>query len=140
MEQILSTYSLALVALTVLIIAILIQNVLTGFLAFTKKGGQTPGMLKGGPQDFGYRVLRTYGNSVECLPAFAVTLLLAIMVGVSPIWVNGLAVAHVVIRLLYWAAYYHKIGANTPGLRSPLYALGWLMNLILAVMVILALI
>lgn len=132
----LTAYHPALLALAILCVAVLIQNVLTGFFAFTKKGGQTPGMIKGGPEDFSYRVLRTYGNSVESLPAFAIIVFLAIVAGVSPKWVNLLAGIYVAIRLCFWAVYYHKIGARTPGIRSPLYGLGWLVNMILAVMTV----
>lgn len=138
MEQILTQYHPALLSLAILCVAVLIQNVLTGFLAFTQKGGQTPGMIKGRPEDLSYRVLRTYGNSVESLPAFSIIVFLAIVVSVSPKWVNLLAVIYVVIRLCFWAVYYHKIGAKTPGLRSPLYGLGWLTNMILAVMTVMA--
>lgn len=139
MREILVHYHVALMSLAVLCFAILIQAILTAVFAFSKKGGQQPGRLTGTPDDFSFRVLRTYSNSAENLPIFAVLVLLAILAGVSAAVLNWLAAIHVVLRLMFWAVYYSKVGAKTPGLRSPIYALSWLVMIILAVMVIVAL-
>lgn len=134
MEKLLLDYRLALLALVILCCSILMQSMMTPMFAFTKKGGQSPGRLVGGPQDFSFRVLRTHANSTENLPAFAVIVLIAIFIGVDAKWVNGLACAHVGLRLLFWPIYYSPLGAKTPGLRSPIYALALTLNLILGVM------
>ena len=71
-----------------------IQSFLTGVLGLAKSD-EVPGMpLKGNHADFSFRVIRTYGNSVETLPLFAATLFLAIATSASPAWVNGLAGLH----------------------------------------------
>jgi uncharacterized MAPEG superfamily protein len=87
-------YFPAVIALTTLIFAIPIQSFLTGVLGLAKSD-EVPGMpLKGNHADFSFRVIRTYGNSVETLPLFAATLFLAIATSASPAWVNGLAGLH----------------------------------------------
>ena len=139
MEKILLDYRIALFALVVLCCAVLVQSVMTGLFAFTKRGGQTPGKIIGDPQDFSYRVIRTHANSIENLPAFAVIVILAALVGVDTQWVNGLACAHVGLRLLFWPIYYSPIGAITPGLRSPIYALALIVNFILGILTLMAL-
>lgn len=140
MDTLLTHYRLAIIALIILCCTILIQSVMTGLFAFSKKGGQTPGRLVGGPQDFSYRVIRTHGNSAENLPAFAVIVILAIIVGVDARWVNGLACVHVALRFLFWPIYYSKIGAITPGLRSPVYALALISNFVLGIITLFTLI
>lgn len=136
----LSVYHPALLALAILCFVILFQSNLCAVFAFSKKGGQTPGSLKGTPEDFSFRVLRTYSNSTENLPAFIGALLVAIVAGVDPTWVNGLAGIHVLFRFFYWAVYYSKIGGPTPGLRTLTYVIAMLANLVLVVMSVLALI
>ena len=140
MDTMLKDYQLALLALVILCCAVMIQSVMTALLVFTKPTGQKPGAIKGGPQDFSYRVLRTYANSAENLPAFAAIVIVAIIASVDPKWVNGLACAHVGLRLLFWPIYYSPIGAITPGLRSPVYALALLINFVLGVMTAFAII
>lgn len=139
MEMILANYGQALTALMVLCIAVLIQAWLCAILAFSEKGGQTPGSIKGGPELFSWRVLRTYLNSTENIALFGLVLLTAMIVGVSPKWVNLLAIIHVGARLLFWPVYYSKIGIKTPGLRTLCYIAGNVANLALAIMTLLAL-
>jgi len=137
--DLISHYHPALVALAILCLAVLLQAVLTAVFAFSK-GEQAPGMpLKGGPDLHSFRVLRTYGNSTENLPAFIGALILAIMVGVKPSLVNWVAGIHVGFRLLYWMVYYSKAGAKTPGPRTALYLGGWLTSIILVVAALLRL-
>lgn len=131
-------YRPALIALTVLCLAVLVQSFLAGILGF-KDGVEVPGIpLKGNHQDFTFRALRTYGNSVENLPAFAIVVVLAVIVGASPGLVNWLAGIHVAIRLAYWGIYYSGIGKVAGGPRTGVYVLGWLVNLVLAVVVLIS--
>ena len=138
MTALIPEYGHALAALTILCIAVLIQSLLTAPLAFTGKGGQSPGKITGSPEQFSWRVLRTYMNSTENLAAFGVIVILAIIAGVSPKWVNLLASIHVGFRLLFWAVYYSKLGIKTPGPRTLCYVAAMLANLILAVMTLMA--
>ena len=135
----LAPYAPSLLALTVLCLAVLIQNFLTGPLAFLKEE-QAPGMpLRGDHQRLSFRVLRTYSNSVESLPAFGFAVLLAILAGGSPMTINGLAVLHVAFRLAFWAVYYAGIGKVAGGPRTLCYVGGSLSNLALAVIALLKL-
>ncbi len=133
-------YYPAILALTLLCLAILIQSVCCAIFAFNEKGGQKPGRVVGGPEQHSFRVLRTYLNSTESLPMFIGLLLAAILAGVSPKWVNILAFAHLGFRLLFWAVYYSRLGIKTPGPRTLGYLGGMLSNFALGVMTVLALI
>ncbi len=133
-------YHPALLALTILCLVVLLQSALCAVFAFSEKGGQKPGRIVGGPELHSFRVLRTYGNSTESLPMFIGILLVAIVVGVSPKWVNILAIAHLVFRLVFWAVYYSKLGMKTPGPRTLSYVFGMLSNFALGVMTVMVLI
>ena len=128
----LAAYQTAFSALAILVVAIIIQAFLTGALALGP-GHQMAGMpLQGTNTDFSFRVMRTYGNSVENLPMFATALLLTILAGVSPPIINWLAMLHVFSRLLYWAVYYSGIGNPGFGPRTIVYVIGLGVNLLLA--------
>lgn len=130
----LSAYSTALAALMVLVLAVLIQALFAGVIGLSKAGGELPGVpLQGDHRSLNFRVLRTYANSTENLPAFAVALLLAVLAGASPKWVNLLAALHVGFRLAFWGIYYSGVGKVAGGPRTISYVLGWMINLILAV-------
>ncbi len=129
-------YQPALLALAVLCLCVLLQSLLVAPLGFAS-GAETPGMpLKGSHIDRSFRVIRTYQNSVENLPAFIGVLIVALVVGVNATWVNWLAGIHLGARLLYWACYYSGVGANAGGPRSLAYVAGLLSNAILAGMTI----
>lgn len=128
----LAAYQPALTALIILCLAVLVQSFLAGVLGLAG-GEETPGLpLKGDHGKFSFRTIRTYGNSTENLPAFATTLLLAVFAGVSVAIVNWLAAIHVAIRLVYWAVYYNGAGKAGGGLRTIVYVLGLVTNIILA--------
>ena len=98
---------------------------------------ELPGIpLKGDHTKLSFRVLRTYANSTENFSVFVATLLLAIIAGVSPWIVNWLAGLHVAFRLVFWAVYYSGVGKVGGGVRTIVYVLGWLTNMVLAVIMI----
>ncbi len=128
----LAAYNPALVALTILCLAVLIQSFLAGILGLAG-GEETPGLpLKGNHEKFSFRTIRTYGNSTENLPAFATTLILAIIAGVGAALVNWLAILHVAFRIVYWAVYYRGVGKVGGGVRTIVYVLGLIANILLA--------
>ena len=130
----LAAYHPALVALTILCLAVLVQSFLAGILGLAG-GEETAGLpLRGNHEKFSFRTLRTYGNSTENLAAFATTVILAIFVGVGVALVNWLAILHVAFRLVYWAVYYKGIGKVGGGIRTIVYVLGLFANIILAVL------
>ncbi|WP_262694721.1 MAPEG family protein [Kordiimonas aquimaris] len=135
----LAAYQTALLVLAALCLIVLLQSFLGAPLAFIKNE-QVPGApLQGDHALFSFRVLRTYANSVESLPAFGFPVLLAVLVGVDAEMVNLLAVIHLVFRLAFWAVYYAGIGKPAGGPRTLCYVGGLLSNVVLIVMVILQL-
>ena len=136
----LSPYTTAIGALMLLVLAVLIQALLAGVIGLNKSGGELPGVpLQGNHASLNFRVLRTYANSTENLPAFAVTLMLAILAGASPKWVNLLAALHVTFRFAFWGIYYSGVGKVAGGPRTISYVLAWFTNLALAVVAVSAL-
>lgn len=130
----LAAYHPSLLALTILCLAVLVQSFLAGVLGLAG-GEETAGLpLRGNHEKFSFRTLRTYGNSTENLPAFATTLILAILAGVGAVLVNWLAILHVAFRMVYWAVYYKGIGKVGGGVRTIVYVLGLITNIILAVL------
>lgn len=131
-------YRPALLALTILCLAVLAQSFLAGVIGLGKSGEEPGKPLKGGHRDFSFRTLRTYANSVENLAVFGLIVFLAIISGANTSWVNWLVGGHVAIRLAYWAVYYSGVGKVAGGPRTMLYVAGWFANLALAVVTLLA--
>lgn len=124
-------YHPALVALSVLCLAVLLQALLTAPMAFAN-GDQTPGApIQGDHTVLSFRVIRTHANSVESLAPFGLALLIAILVGVNASLVNWLAVIHVVARLGFWAVYYSGKGKIAGGPRTICFVGGLISNFVL---------
>ena len=135
----LEAYQSALLALSILTLAVLIQGLLVAPLAFAKEE-EAPGMpLQGTHTNLSFRVIRTFANSTENLPMFIGALLLAICAGVDSTWVNWLAGLHVAFRLLFWVVYYAGVGKVAGGPRTIAFVGGWLTNTVLAGMAVYAL-
>ena len=66
-------------------------------------------------------------NSFESLPFFIGALVVSWQLGAPQAWVDGLAVAFVVLRMAYIACYLQ----DRATLRSVAWALGWVVNLLL---------
>ena len=133
---VLAQYNAAFACLAMLCLITLIQNFLTAPLAFASNK-QTPGMpLQHDYSDLSFRVVRTYQNSTETLPAFGFALLAAIFVGVSAFWVNLLAGFYVGFRLLFWVIYYGGIGKVAGGPRSIAFVGSLVTNITLACMAV----
>jgi uncharacterized MAPEG superfamily protein len=125
----LAPYKPALIATAILCLSVLIQSFLTAPLAFLKNE-QAPGMpLNGDHSLLSFRVLRTYVNSVENLPVFALSLVLALVLGLDAVIVNWLVAIHVVFRLIFWMVYYSGIGRVAGGARTLSYVGGVMANL-----------
>ena len=127
----LDAYKLALIGLAILCLIPLIQSFLAAPLAFIKDE-QQPGMpIKGDHSLFSFRVLRTYSNSVENLPAMGLAVVMAIMLSVSASLVNWLVIIHLLARLAFWFFYYSGIGKVAGGPRTMSYVVGLLSNIML---------
>ena len=130
----LAGYQPALLALAVLAVVVPVQGFLAGALGLARSD-EVPGRpLKGGHPDQSFRILRTYANSTENLPAFMAAVVLAIIAGAGAMLVNVLAVIHLVARLAYWLIYYGGIGKAGGGVRTIVYVIGLLANIGLSVL------
>ena len=125
-------YQPAIAASIILCLLVLIQGLLGAFFGILLGREEPGGKLKGDYNEFGFRTLRAHINSAENLPVFAFSLLLAIIAGASPGWVNWLAGLYVAVRALHWLIYYAGIGPNNNGPRTMVFGLGQTFNFVLA--------
>ena len=136
----LAAYKLSFLVLALLSLIVLIQSFSGAPLAFAPEH-QVPGMpIQHDHEHLSFRVLRTYANSVENLPALGFALLMAIAAGASPWAVNLLSGLHLAFRLAFWVVYYSGTGKVTGGPRTLAYVGGALANIGIAGMAIFALI
>ena len=127
-------YSLSVLGLLVLAAVILILSPIVAPLK--RRAGIAPGGLPEGGYDNGlYRLDRTYQNAVENFAIFAVPALLAMMLGIGQGFLALLVWIHVAARLVYNAMYLRKIGAPIGGIRTMVFAVGWLVNIVLVLAV-----
>ncbi len=134
------SYQPALLALSLLCLMVLLQNLLTAPFAFLKQQ-QSPGMpLKGDHSLFSFRALRTHANSVESLGPFGLIVIVAVLVGIQASLINWLASLHVILRLGFWLVYYSGKGKVAGGPRTICFVGGLLANFIIVITVFLKLI
>ncbi len=92
--------------------------------ALAKSGGgydnKAPRDWAPGLQGWRRRADAAHRNHFEALPAFAAAVLAAVVSGASPGWINALAVAFVVLRVVYTAVYI----ADQATLRSVVWVMG----------------
>ncbi len=137
MELQMAAYGAGLAGLAVLVLIVLVQSLMVGIAK--PAAGLTPGdQPKGDYESLIYRTHRVHQNSVEALVPFAATALAAILIGVIPWLVNVAVWLHVLLRLGFWVVYRQNVGKPVNGLRSMVFALGWLLNVILALAVLIA--
>ncbi len=135
----LDAYRVSLLVLATLSAMTLVQNFLTAPLAFIKEE-QVPGMpLRFDHSKLSFRVLRTYQNSAESLPAFIAAVLVAVVVGSTPTVINIAASVYLVARVLFWITYYNGRGRIAGGPRTMAFVICLIANLVIAVMAIVAL-
>ena len=136
MEQF-TDYSHALVAVAGVCLIALLQNFHVG-LQRGKHGLAPDAVIKDDYSDPVFRVFRVYANTVESLPAFVGAVVAAVLLGASAFWVNLFAALHLVIRLVYWWVYVSGTGKPQAGLRTFVFVAGWAMNVLIALMAIVA--
>ena len=138
MEDI-NDYAVGMLSLLAYVVIVLLQSALVG--AGKAKAGAIPGSEP--PADYEnplYRANRSHQNGVENMAAAAVALFAAILVGLSPWWVNLLMVLFLVFRIIYVVIYANNIGKATQGVRTFVYVASWAMLIVLCGMAIWALI
>jgi uncharacterized MAPEG superfamily protein len=98
-----------------------------------EKVGAAPGGSV--PEDYAtpaYRWQRAYANLTESLPAFAAAVLIAMLAGASPFWINLFAALFLVGRIAMAVVHVQGLGKPSGGLRSILYSVGWLATILIA--------
>lgn len=134
----LAAYKPSMLVLGILVLTQLVQSFLTAPLAYAS-GEQVPGMpLRHGFSKFSFRSVRTYQNTTENTPAFALAVLVAIVLGVPASLTNGLSWLYLSFRLAFWAVYYAGIGKQAGGPRTLAYVGGLLTNIVLGGAAVLA--
>ncbi|MCX8951835.1 MULTISPECIES: MAPEG family protein [unclassified Ruegeria] len=114
------------------------------FLApFSALAKQAKGLAPGATpeQDYAdkaYRLNRAYLNGTETLPAFVTVITAAILLGVSPFWVNLLASVALVARLAMLVVHLKGIGKPSSGPRTILYVIGWACMVVIGLMALVA--
>lgn len=92
-----------------------------GYRTFDNSNPRDPGFYKPG---IAFRALGAHINGIETFPFYAVAILLAEFRHSPQYWIDGLAVAFVMVRLLFVGAYL----GNWPTTRTLLWNLGFAIN------------
>ena len=130
-------YGLAIASVVIYAVIAQILNAATGI----RKGAVdlAPGGSHGA--DYGdpaYRLDRTYMNTIEMLVFYAAIVFAAILAGASPLWINLLATAGMILRVAANVVYLRGIGAPYGGLRTRIIIAASLCNLAMAVLAFVA--
>ncbi len=127
-------------AIASVLIFTLVVLFMAPFTALTKTSkGLAPGATpKQDYSDNAYRLNRAYLNGTETLPAYVTVTVAAILMGVSPFWVNLLASVALVARLIMLFVHIRGIGKPNAGLRSILYVVGWACMFVMGLMALVA--
>ena len=138
MENI-AAYNWGLIALLVFVLITLVQSALVGGKKAAAKltAGSDP---KSDYDSSLYRWHRAHQNAVENAALIFIALVACIFAGVSPWWVNLLMILFLVFRVAHSFILIQKIGAEVQSIRSYSYVAAWAVNIILAVMAIVALV
>ncbi|MGB7262839.1 MAG: MAPEG family protein [Albidovulum sp.] len=128
-------YGHAIVSLCLFALITLLLSPLSA--AGKEKAGLTPGSMPDAKYGESlYRLCRAHMNAVETMPVFAVVVFAAMVAGASALWVNILASAFLVSRLLMLFVHVKGIGAPVRGPRTFIYVFGWAILVGLAIMAI----
>jgi uncharacterized MAPEG superfamily protein len=101
------------------------------------------GLAPGAPHapDYGdpsYRLDRTFMSTMEMLGIYTVIVFAAILAGADPFWINLLASAGMLLRVVSNSVYMRGIGKPYGGLRTYLVSVASVINLAMAVLAIAA--
>lgn len=135
MEQ----YASALLILTLLILMVVIQS-LVATVAHRKQQQYVPGIVNAelDHASFVFRSHRTFQNSLENVPIFVLSAMLAMFVGVAVGTLYWCVLVFTVARLIHMVLFY-KIATNAnPSPRSYFYLIGFFTQLTLSVVTVIA--
>ena len=130
-------YSHAIASVVIFTLITLVISPLSALVKMNK--GLPPGATP--EQDYAdaaYRLNRAYLNCTETLPAFVAVVGAAILLGVSPYWVNVLASIALVARIIMLIVHVRGMGGPNMSLRTFAYVGGWAPMLIIGLMALAA--
>jgi uncharacterized MAPEG superfamily protein len=136
MEQF-AGYSHAIVAIAIWILVVQLLSAVVG--AGKAKAGLTPGSTP--PEDYSnklFRLHRAYQNSIDNLSVLTAAVVIAMLAGAAPFWVNLLASVALVARLIMVFVHIQGLGRATQGLRTAIYVFHWALILAIAVLAVAA--
>lgn len=127
-------------AIAALGLTVVLGLLIAPFTALAKMSrGQSPG---GTPaedySDRTYRFNRAYLNLTENMGFFAAATAAAILAGANPTSVNWLAALFLVSRVLHFIVHFTGLGPANFGPRTFVFVAGWLCNLGLALIAVMA--
>ncbi|MEK6216462.1 MAG: MAPEG family protein [Boseongicola sp.] len=127
-------------ALVAIAIWILVVQVLSAWVGVTKaNSGVPPGGTP--PEDYAnkdYRLHRAYENSVANLSVLVAAIVIAVLAGASPFWVNTLASIAVVARLVMVYVHSQGMGKATQGLRTGIFVFHWALIVLITILAVVA--
>lgn len=127
-------------ALVAIAIWILVVQGLSAWVGATKaNSGLTPGGIP--PEDYenrDYRIHRAYENSVANLSLLVAAIVIAVLAGASPFWVNLLASVAVVARLVMVYVHIQGMGKATQGLRTGIFVFHWALIVLITILAVFA--
>lgn len=132
-------YSSSLLVLTLLVLMVVIQS-LVATVAHRKQKQYIPGVVDNALDhaSFVFRSHRTFQNSLENVPVFVITALLAVAIGVDAGSLFWCTLVYAVARLIHMVLFY-KIATNkNPSPRSYFYVIALLAQLVLLVITLMA--
>ncbi|MEP1207879.1 MAG: MAPEG family protein [Rhizobiaceae bacterium] len=131
-------YSWAVISLLVFVMLTLVQSALVG--AKKASAALTAGGTPENDYDNGvYRANRAHQNAIENAALIAIALAACIATGVSAWWVNLLMGLFLLFRVMHTIILLQNIGGEVQSLRTFAYVASWAVNVVLAIMAIVAL-
>ena len=127
-----ATYFYAITGLWVIFVTLFIQNIIAAG-AHGKNDSAVPGKMSDSlsHESFEFRSHRTFHNSLENIPTFAVPAILAMMLSVSPFQLAIIVWTYAIARILHMALYYAISTEKNPSPRSYFFLIGVLANIAL---------
>lgn len=125
-------YQMACLGLYLVLITLLLQSLVASVSKATKPDavpGKIDESLSHG--SFIFRSHRTFMNSLENMPLFLGTVLLAFMVGTDPAWTATLVWIFALARIAHMLLYYAIATERNPSPRSYFFGIGLLANIVL---------
>lgn len=125
-------YQLAFAGLYVVLITLLVQMLIAS-TSKARRPGAVPGKLDPAlsHEAFVFRAHRTFMNSLENLPLFIGTLVLAVWVGTDPWWTGLLVWLYALGRIGHMVLYYALATERNPSPRSYFFGIALLANIAL---------